>query len=216
MFDLNSLLKTVGYAGVFAIVFAESGLLVGFFLPGDSLLFAAGFLASQGFFNIAILCIVTFVAAVLGDNVGYWFGKKAGPRVFKKEDSLVFSKSNVEKSQAFYEKHGGKAIILARFIPVVRTFAPVIAGVGKMNYKKFFAFNIIGGLIWGVGVTLLGYFLGNSIPNVDKYLLPIAVLIIIVSIAPGLWHLLRDQESRANYLAQAKQAISGFKNRKKK
>ena len=197
-------------------MFAESGLLVGFFLPGDSLLFAAGFLASQGFFNIAILCIITFVAAVLGDNVGYWFGKKAGPRVFKKEDSLVFSKSNVEKSKAFYEKHGGKAIILARFIPVVRTFAPVIAGVGKMNYKKFFAFNIIGGLIWGVGVTLLGYFLGNSIPNVDKYLLPIAVLIIIVSIAPGLWHLLRDQESRANYLAQAKQAISGFKNRKKK
>ena len=216
MFDLNSLLKTVGYAGVFAIVFAESGLLVGFFLPGDSLLFAAGFLASQGFFNIAILCIVTFVAAVLGDNVGYWFGKKAGPRVFKKEDSLVFSKANVEKSQAFYEKHGGKAIILARFIPVVRTFAPVIAGVGKMDYKRFFAFNIIGGLIWGVGVTLLGYFLGNSIPNVDRYLLPIAILIIIVSIAPGLWHLLRDQESRANYLAQAKQAISGFRNRKKK
>lgn len=216
MFDLNSLLKTVGYAGVFAIVFAESGLLVGFFLPGDSLLFAAGFLASQGFFNIAILCIVTFVAAVLGDNVGYWFGKKAGPRVFKKEDSLVFSKANVEKSQAFYEKHGGKAIILARFIPVVRTFAPVIAGVGKMDYKRFFAFNIIGGLIWGVGVTLLGYFLGNSIPHVDRYLLPIAILIIIVSIAPGLWHLLRDQESRANYLAQAKQAISGFRNRKKK
>ena len=216
MFDLNSLLKTVGYAGVFAIVFAESGLLVGFFLPGDSLLFAAGFLASQGFFNIAILCIVTFVAAVLGDNVGYWFGKKAGPRVFKKEDSLVFSKANVEKSQAFYEKHGGKAIILARFIPVVRTFAPVIAGVGKMDYKRFFAFNIIGGLICGVGVTLLGYFLGNSIPHVDRYLLPIAILIIIVSIAPGLWHLLRDQESRANYLAQAKQAISGFRNRKKK
>lgn len=216
MFDLNSLLKTVGYAGIFAIVFAESGLLVGFFLPGDSLLFTAGFLASQGFFNIYILCGLIFIAAVVGDNVGYWFGKKAGPRVFKKEDSLVFSKSNVEKSQAFYEKHGGKAIILARFIPVVRTFAPVIAGVGKMEYKKFFTYNVIGGLIWGVGVTILGYFLGNSIPNVDKYLLPIALLIIVVSIAPGLWHLLRDQETRANYLAQAKQAVSGLTKRRKK
>lgn len=206
MSDINSLLRTVGYAGIFAIVFAESGLLVGFFLPGDSLLFAAGFLASQGFFNIAILCLVTFVAAVLGDNVGYWFGKKAGPRAFSKEDSLVFSKSNVEKSQAFYKKHGGKTIILARFIPVVRTFAPVIAGVGKMEYKKFIIFNVVGGLIWAVGVTLLGYFLGNSIPNVDKYLLPIALLIIFVSIAPGLWHLLKDQDKRAMYLEHAKRA----------
>jgi len=189
-------------------VFAESGLLIGFFLPGDSLLFTAGFLASQGFFNISILCILIFIAAVVGDNVGYWFGKKAGPRVFKKEDSLVFSKSNIEKSQAFYDKHGGKTIILARFIPVVRTFAPVIAGVGKMDYKKFFIYNILGGLIWGVGVTALGYFLGNSIPHVDKYLLPIAFLIILFSIAPALWHLLRDQEKRAEYLAHIKKAAS--------
>lgn len=216
MFDLDSLLKTIGYAGIFAIVFAESGLLVGFFLPGDSLLFTAGFLASQGFFNIYVLCGLIFVAAVVGDNVGYWFGKKAGPRVFKKEDSLVFSKQNVERSQKFYEKHGGKTIILARFIPVVRTFAPVIAGVGKMEYRKFFAYNILGGLVWGVGVTALGYFLGNSIPDVDKYLLPIAVLIIIVSIAPALWHLLRDQEKRAEYLAHAKRAASRIKRGNKK
>ena len=216
MFDLDSLLKTVGYAGIFAIVFAESGLLVGFFLPGDSLLFAAGFLASQGFFNIAILCMVTFVAAVLGDNVGYWFGKKAGPRVFKKEDSLIFSKTNVEKSQAFYEKHGGKTIILARFIPVVRTFAPVIAGVGKMEYKKFLFYNLAGGVIWGIGVTALGYLLGNSIPDVDKYLIPIAALIIFVSIAPALWHLLRDQEKRAEYLAHAKRAAGKIRRGKKK
>ena len=216
MFDLDSLLKTVGYAGIFAIVFAESGLLVGFFLPGDSLLFAAGFLASQGFFNIAILCLVTFVAAVLGDNVGYWFGKKAGPRVFKKEDSLIFSKTNVEKSQAFYEKHGGKTIILARFIPVVRTFAPVIAGVGKMEYKKFLFYNLTGGVIWGIGVTALGYLLGNSIPDVDKYLIPIAALIIFVSIAPALWHLLRDQEKRAEYLAHAKRAAGKIRRGKKK
>ena len=214
MFDLDSLLRTVGYAGIFAIVFAESGLLVGFFLPGDSLLFTAGFLASQGFFDIFILCIITFVAAVVGDNVGYHFGRRVGPKVFKKEDSLVFSKSNIDKSTAFYEKHGGKTIVLARFIPVVRTFAPVIAGVGKMDYKKFLLFNVLGGLIWAVVVTALGYFLGNIIPDVDKYLLPIAALIILVSIAPALWHLLKDQEKRAEYLNRIKQSASKIKSSK--
>ncbi len=215
MFDLDSLLKTVGNAGIFAIVFAESGLLVGFFLPGDSLLFTAGFLASQGFFNIYVLCAVIFVAAVVGDNVGYHFGRRVGPRVFKKEDSLVFSKENVERSRKFYEKHGGKTIILARFIPVVRTFAPVIAGVGKMEYKKFLAYNLIGGVIWGIGVTALGYILGNTIPDIDKYLIPVAILIIFISIAPALWHLLRDQEKRAEYLAHAKRAAGKLRRGKK-
>lgn len=215
MFDLDSLLKTVGYAGIFAIVFAESGLLVGFFLPGDSLLFTAGFLASQGFFNIYLLCALIFVAAVVGDNVGYHFGRKVGPRLFKKEDSLVFSKQNVERSQKFYEKHGGKTIILARFIPVVRTFAPVIAGVGKMEYKKFLFYNLVGGVIWGIGVTALGYILGNSIPDIDKYLIPVAIFIIFISIAPAIWHLLRDQEKRAEYLAHAKKAAGKLKRGKK-
>jgi membrane-associated protein len=216
MFDLNSLLKTVGYAGIFAIVFAESGLLVGFFLPGDSLLFTAGFLASQGFFNIALLCAITFVAAVLGDNVGYQFGKKAGPRIFKKEDSLVFSKANIERSQKFYEKHGGKTIILARFIPVVRTFAPVIAGVGEMRYRSFLVFNLIGALLWAVGVTLLGFFLGKSIPNIDHYLLPIAFLIIVFSIVPGVYHLLKDQERRAELKVQLSRVHHWAKTGKKK
>ena len=215
MFDLDSLLKTVGYAGIFAIVFAESGLLVGFFLPGDSLLFTAGFLASQGFFNIYVLCAVIFVAAVVGDNVGYHFGRRVGPRVFKKEDSLVFSKENVERSRKFYEKHGGKTIILARFIPVVRTFAPVIAGVGKMEYKKFLAYNLVGGVIWGIGATALGYILGNTIPDIDKYLIPVAIFIIFISIAPALWHLLRDQEKRAEYLAHAKRAAGKLRRGKK-
>ncbi|MEI6581840.1 MAG: VTT domain-containing protein [bacterium] len=213
MFDLNSLLKTVGYAGIFAIVFAESGLLVGFFLPGDSLLFAAGFLASQGFFNIALLCVIAFVAAVVGDNVGYQFGKKAGPRVFTKKDSLVFNTKNVEKTQAFYKKHGGKTIILARFIPVVRTFAPVVAGVGKMEYKTFLFFNLIGGLLWGVGVTMLGYLIGNVVPDVDKYLLPIALVIILISIAPALWHILKDQNKRAEYLGHIKRSLAKRKNK---
>ena len=215
MFDLNSLLKTVGYAGIFAIVFAESGLLVGFFLPGDSLLFTAGFLASQGFFNIALLCVITFVAAVVGDNVGYQFGKKVGPRVFTKKDSLVFSTKNVERTQAFYKKHGGKTIIIARFIPVVRTFAPVVAGVGKMEYRTFFIFNIIGGLIWAVGVTLLGFFIGSAIPDVDKYLLPIAIGIILISIAPALWHILKDQTTRAEYLGHIKRSLAKRKNKTK-
>ena len=150
-----------------------------------------------------------------GDNVGYHFGRRVGPRVFKKEDSLVFSKENVERSRKFYEKHGGKTIILARFIPVVRTFAPVIAGVGKMEYKKFLAYNLVGGVIWGIGVTALGYILGNTIPDIDKYLIPVAIFIIFISIAPALWHLLRDQEKRAEYLAHAKRAAGKLRRGKK-
>lgn len=216
MHDIDSLLRTVGYAGIFGIIFAESGLLVGFFLPGDSLLFTAGFLASQGVFNIVILCVITFLAAIIGDSVGYHFGKRVGPRAFKKEDSLVFNKENIEKSQKFFAKHGGKSIILARFIPFGRTFVPVIAGIGKMDYKRFLVFNLVGGLIWAVGVTVLGYFLGTVIPDVDKYLLPITALIILVTILPGLWHLLRDQEKRALYISQAKKTAQKIKNRKAK
>ncbi len=202
MFDLDSLLRTVGYVGIFGIIFAESGLLIGFFLPGDSLLFTAGFLASQGVFNIALLCIVTFVAAVLGDNVGYQFGKKAGPRLFKKPNSILFSQENISRSERFYKKHGGKAIILSRFVPVVRTFAPIIAGVGKMQYKMFFIYNVTGALIWAVGITLLGYFLGKSIPDIDKYLIPALFIIILISIIPTMYHLLKDQESRAKIISQ--------------
>lgn len=213
--DLNSLIKTIGYAGIFAIVFAESGLLVGFFLPGDSLLFTAGFLASQGVFNIALLCIITFVAAVVGDNVGYQFGKTAGPRLFKKEDSLIFSKNHIDKAVKFYERHGGKAIILARFIPVVRTFAPVIAGTGKMKYSRFLVFNIVGAIIWAVGITLLGYFLGSAIPDVDKYLIPAIIVIVLISIIPSLIHLLKDQERRADIIANVKNIRKKRKSRKK-
>lgn len=216
MHGLEGLLRAVGYAGIWAIVFAESGLLVGFFLPGDSLLFTAGFLASQDFFNIVILCLVTFTAAVIGDNVGYQFGKKAGPRVFKKEDSLIFNKEHIKRSQAFYEKHGGKTIIIARFVPVVRTFAPVIAGVGEMQYRRFAFYNVIGALIWAVGVTLLGYFLGSVISDIDKYIIPIAIIVIIFSIAPGVWHLYKDQEKRALYLKYAKRAGRKLRSRGRK
>lgn len=198
--DLAGIIETVGYIGLFAIVFAETGLLIGFFLPGDSLLFTAGFLASQGIFNIYILCFLMFIAAVVGDSVGYMIGHKYGKRLFKKEDSLLFHKDHLEKAKAFYEKHGGKTIIIARFMPVVRTFAPVVAGIGDMKYSTFLTYNVVGGLLWAVGLPALGYVLGSSIPDVDKYLLPIIAIIVLASVAPGAYHALKTKEQRADLL----------------
>jgi membrane-associated protein len=204
---------TIGYVIIFAIIFAESGLLIGFFLPGDSLLFTAGFLASPAskellvqmglpaetsFFALPILLIGCFLAAVIGDSVGYLFGKRVGQRLFQREDSMLFSKKNVLKAQEFYEKHGGKAIVLARFMPVIRTFAPIVAGIGDMKYSRFVTFNLIGGLLWAMGVTLAGYFLAAVIgpEKIDTYLLPIIILIVLISVAPGLYHLLKEKENR--------------------
>lgn len=197
-FDLVSLIKTAGYLGVFSIVFLESGLLIGFFFPGDSLLFTAGFLASQGHLDITILIVGCFIFAVLGDSIGYLIGSRLGPKLFTRENSLLFNKKHLQTAQKFYDKHGGKTIILARFMPVVRAFAPVVAGAGKMDYKRFVTFNLIGGVLWAIGVTLAGYYLGQVIPDVDKYLLPIVGLIIFVSILPGLHHILVDAEIRAS------------------
>lgn len=192
-FDLVEIIKAVGYLGIFSIVFAESGLFFGFFLPGDSLLFTAGFLASQNFLNFPLLVILTVLAAILGDSVGYFFGRKLGERLYQKEDSKFFKKAHIEKAHAFYEKHGGKTIVLARFMPFVRTFAPIVAGAAKMDYKNFLSYNIFGGIFWGAGVISLGYFLGNIIPNVDKYLIPIIGVIVVVSVAPSGIHLLRER-----------------------
>lgn len=182
--DLTHLIQAMGYLGVFGFVFAESGLLIGFFLPGDSLLFTAGFLASQGYLDIWVLAIGAFVCAVIGDNVGYSFGARIGPRLFSREDSRVFHQDHLVRAQRFYEAHGRKTIILARFVPIVRTLAPIVAGMGNMNYKIFFVYNIIGGALWGVGVSVLGYLLGSAIPGIDRYLLPIVAGIILVSILP--------------------------------
>ncbi|OGE19619.1 hypothetical protein A3D83_00695 [Candidatus Daviesbacteria bacterium RIFCSPHIGHO2_02_FULL_41_10] len=203
-FDLVSLIKSAGYLGIFTIVFLESGLLVGFFFPGDSLLFTAGFLASQGFLDITILIIGCFIFAVLGDSIGYLIGSRLGPKLFTKENSLLFNKKHLDRAQKFYDKHGGKTIILARFIPVIRAFAPVVAGAGKMNYRRFVAFNLIGGVVWAIGVTSAGYYLGNLIPDVDKYLLPIVGGIIFVSILPVLHHALVDAEIRASIVKRFK------------
>jgi len=173
-----------GYVGLFALIFAESGLLFGFFLPGDSVLFSVGLLASQGKFDIYTLVPLIVIAAILGDSVGYWFGAKVGPKLFEKDDSRLFKKKYLEDTQKYYEKYGPMTIIIARFLPAVRTFAPILAGVAKMNYSTFLRYNIIGGIIWGAGVTLLGYFLGNVVPGIDKYIYPIIALIIIISILP--------------------------------
>jgi membrane-associated protein len=203
-FDLRAFIEAVGYIGVTIIVFAESGLLIGFFLPGDSLLFTAGFLASVNYFNIWVLSLLCAVAAIAGDSVGYSYGKWIGVRLFNREDSIWFHKRNLERAHAFYERHGGKAIVLARFLPVVRTFTPVVAGMATMSYPRFLAFNILGGVLWGVGVTWSGYFLGTTIPDVDKYLLPIVVVIIIASIAPTVIHIWRESGSEITAWAQAR------------
>ena len=187
-FDLKTLIQNIGYVGIFGIVFAESGLFFGCFLPGDSLLFTAGFLASQGLLSLPVLLIGCFIAAVLGDNVGYAFGHKVGRKLFQKEDSFLFKKENLTKTEEFYKKHGAKTIVLARFIPIIRTFAPIIAGIAEMDYKTFLRYNFIGGLLWGVGVTAAGYYLGKIIPDAEHYLLPIIIVIVIVSVIPALYH----------------------------
>lgn len=200
--DLIDFIQAVSLIGVAFVVFAESGLLIGFFLPGDSLLFTTGFLISTGLLQLNIYLVVTvlFVAAVLGDSVGYTFGRRFGPRVFKKPDARLFRQEYVQRAQAFYEKHGGKTIIIARFVPIVRTFAPVVAGVGRMDYRQFLAFNLIGAFLWAVGVTYIGYLFGHWFEQmgweIDHVLLPIIVLIILLSISPALVHLAKDKKQR--------------------
>lgn len=183
-FDITTLIETIGYAGIAAIVFAESGLFFGFFLPGDSLLFTAGFLASSGFFNLTLLTLIASASAIVGDSVGYWFGKKIGPVIFTRPNSFLFSHKRVEDAHTFFTRHGKKSIILARFIPAVRTFTPILAGVGKMPYRTFFTYNIVGGILWGTGMPILGYFLGKVVPHPDQYILPVVLLIIVASLIP--------------------------------
>ena len=184
--DPNELLKSFGTIGLILIIFAESGLLIGFFLPGDSLLVTAGLLASAGKLNLAVVLVGCFVAAVIGDQVGYAFGKKVGPSIFKRPNSRLFKHEHVERANRFFEEHGAKTIVMARFVPVVRTFAPILAGVGTMPYRTFLAYNILGGFLWAVGVTLIGYFLGDAIgpDKVDTYLLPIIGVVIVLSLIP--------------------------------
>jgi membrane-associated protein len=204
MFNVEGLIISGGILIVAAIVFAESGLLIGFFLPGDTLLFSAGLLASQGYFPITWLIFAIVVAAVIGDNVGYTIGRRTGHRIFNKQDGLLFHKGNLLRAQKFYEEHGGKTVTLARFVPVIRTFAPMLAGVGKMERRKFMLYNIVGAVLWGGGVTLLGYFLGSQIPGLDKYIEIVLVAIVVLSLAGSFLHLVKDKHNRQILLRRFK------------
>jgi membrane-associated protein len=209
-FDLAKVIEQVGYVGLFVIVFAESGLFFGFFLPGDSLLLTAGLLASRNLLNIWVLLPLLFVAAVLGDNVGYWFGAKTGPRIFNREESLLFKPKNLLAAKAFYDKHGGKTIILARFMPFIRTFAPIVAGAVEMDYKRFMFFNLIGGLVWAIGVTLMGYIFGlffGQIEGIDKYFTIVVIAVIVISALPAVIHVGRD--SKDDIIAWVKGRFQG-------
>jgi membrane-associated protein len=207
VFDPQALIQSGGILIVGAIVFAESGLLIGFFLPGDTLLLSAGLFAAQGKLPLGLLLIVTVLAAVIGDNVGYTIGRKSGHRIFKKKDGILFRGEYLDRAEAFYEKHGGKTVTLARFVPIVRTFAPMVAGVGKMDRKKFMFYNIIGAFVWGVGVTLVGYFLGSQIPDIDKYLLPTVLVVTALTFASPLIHVLADKKARKKLVEFSKRQV---------
>lgn len=199
--------EAIAQAGLWLIaliIFAESGLLVGFFLPGDTLLVAAGVLAAQGALPIEWTIITIATAAIVGDNVGYTIGQYSGKRLFKKEDGILFRHEYVERAQKFYEKHGGKTIILARFIPIVRTFAPMVAGIGKMNRGKFFIYNVVGALIWATTLPLLGYYVGSRIPHIGDYLEYAIVAVVALSILPAMYHIITEPKARQALRTQLK------------
>jgi len=193
--NLEELIKWGGLTVLIIIVFAETGLLVGFFLPGDSLLITAGLIAAQGYFDIAVLNVSLIIAAIVGDQVGYLFGRKTGPKLFKREKSLLFDKDHLIKAKEFYEKYGGRAIIYARFVPFARTFAPIVAGIAQMEYKKFVSFNVFGGILWVLSMTLLGYYFGN-IPFVKKHFEYVIIGVIILSLLPVIVGYLKHRKDR--------------------
>lgn len=184
--DIPALVQAAGYIGLTAIIFSETGLLIGFFLPGDSLLVTAGLLGSQGYIEVLLLGLLLTVAAIVGDTVGYAIGKASGPRLFTREDSLLFNKKHLVKAHEFYERHGGKTIIIARFMPIIRTFAPVVAGMGAMKYPRFLAYNVVGGVAWVWSMLLIGYFLGRNVPGIAKHIELVILVVVALSILPAI------------------------------
>jgi membrane-associated protein len=185
--DVRGIIAWGGYVGLTAIIFAETGLLIGFFLPGDSLLVTAGLLAATtGVFNVWWLGLLLTAASVLGNTSGYAIGRATGPRLFSREDSLLFNKKHLVRAREFYERHGGKTVIIARFMPIVRTFVPVVAGMGQMEYRRYTIYNVIGGIGWIWSMLFIGYFLGRYIPGVDKHIESVILLVILISFMPGL------------------------------
>jgi membrane-associated protein len=183
--DVETLIRLGGLTAMTAIVFAETGLLIGFFLPGDSLLVTAGVFAATGKLNLWHVIGLLSVAAIVGDTVGYWFGRRVGQALFTRPRSLLFNPDHLRRAHDFYEKHGGKTIIIARFMPIIRTFAPIVAGMGQMNYRRFVSFNVVGGILWVISMTGIGYFLGQ-IPGVREHIEIVIVVVVFLSILPGI------------------------------
>ena len=206
--DVETMVRVGGLTAMTAIVFAETGLMVGFFLPGDSLLVTAGVFAAAGHFHIGVLNAVLIAAAIVGDTVGYWIGRRAGPALFRRPKSLLFNPDHLRRAHDFYEKHGGKTIILARFMPIVRTFAPVVAGMGRMDYRRFLFFNVFGGALWVASMTLIGYYLGQ-IPGVREHIEIVIVIVIFLSILPGLIAVARERSKQKK--ARAAGTLAGEK-----
>lgn len=200
--NVDSIIQSGGLAAIMAIIFAESGMLVGFFLPGDTLLLAAGVFAAQGKLPIALTIVLIALAAILGDNTGYQIGRLTGKRIFRKKDGILFRHEYIEKAEKVYEKYGGKIMLLAHFLPIVRTFAPLVAGVAHMPRWKFFVFDAIGDIVWATAVTLLGFWLGSKIPNLDHYIIPTVLIVCCITLGPMLWHIVGDRETRTRLLAR--------------
>jgi len=204
--DAETLVRLGGLTAMTAVIFAETGLLIGFFLPGDSLLVTAGVFAAVGQLNLLHLNLLLIAAAILGDTVGYWFGRKTGPALFRRRKSLLFNPEHLKRAHDFYEKHGGKTIVLARFMPIIRTFAPIVAGMGGMEYRRFLSFNVFGGALWVLSMTLIGYFLGQ-IPGVKEHIEIVILVVIFLSILPGIIAAAREwRKSKRTLVPPAPQA----------
>lgn len=211
--DIGLLLETGGIIAIAGTIFAETGLLIGFFLPGDTLLFAAGFFAAQGKISLIGSLIAVILGAILGNMAGYEIGRRSGPKLFTKEDALLLTPHTIENSQNFYKKHGGKTILLARFVPIVRTLAPLMAGIGKMNYRQFMFYNVVGAFIWGFGITLVGFWAGTVVGryfSIDKYLLPVILLATFLTFGISFWHILKSQTQRQLLINKVKNYGTNF------
>jgi len=200
VYNVPELIRIAGLFGLILIVFAETGLLVGFFLPGDSLLITAGLFAARGDFNIVTLNVTLIAAAIIGDATGYWLGKRTGEALYSRPDSFFFRRDHLRITHEFYEKHGGKTIVMARFMPIVRTFAPMVAGVAQMGYRQFATYNVVGGVLWVMSMTLGGYYLGQVVPNIEQNIhYVVAVVIFLSLLPPGIaWLRIKLQERRAS------------------
>lgn len=193
--SLDELIRWGGYVVLACIIFAETGLLVGFFLPGDSLLVTAGLIAASGHLDIVTLNVLLSAMAIIGDTLGYYIGAKAGPKLFTREKSLLFAKDHLLKTKAFYEKYGNKTIVIARFIPLARTFAPVVAGIGQMPYRRFVTYNILGGIGWVFSMTMIGFLLGRAIPNINQHISKVVIVVIVISFLPAVIEFIRERRA---------------------